>query len=187
MIRCPRNLSRLAALAPLILIACRPQPADKSSQQTIYAEHRCGGMPSKWGARGAEAGELMTFNRLGVGLSTMQWNGKIINQATLSRYLAENLKLNPQPITVIVPAQGTNCAIVSTIRHIMEVNLQCSVSHHCVEYSEAEWVKIHPRLPSCDADCQAYGRAGGSDRLLATEQKRRLKRNYIDRYGIIPW
>jgi hypothetical protein len=183
----PKSSSRAAVIVPLILMGCGHQPDAEPGQQAVYTQQRCGGPSVKWGEKGAETGELMTYNRLDVGSSAMRWNGKVINMATLHRYVSEVPKLNPQPITVVVAAPRADCGIIKNVRRLLDAELKCSASHACVEYSQAEWAKWHPPLPLCDADCEAYGRAGGSDRRLTPEQKQRLKKNYIDKYGFIPW
>ena len=144
-------------------------------------------MPAVWGKKGAETGELIVYNRLDISQTALRWNGEIISQATLLELLAEVPKLDPLPVMVVIVAQGTDCGKVLQIRQVLESRLQCSTEKKCMEYGEAEWRQRHPPPPACDADCQAYGRAGGSDRGLTAEQKRRLKANYIDKYGSVPW
>lgn len=183
----PRSISRAAAVALLIPTGCGHQADAIQGQPTVYAQQRCGGLPVKWGRKGSESGELMTYNRLDVGSTAMRWNGKIIDTATLHRYVSDVHKLNPQPVTVVVAADRADCGTIKNVRRLLDAELECSANLVCVEYSQAEWTKWHPPLPSCDVDCEAYGRAGGSARLLTPEQKQRLKKNYIDKYGFVPW
>ncbi len=129
----------------------------------------------------------MIFNRLDLSPKGTRWNGTATERPALMKILAEVPKLGPEPVMVFVPAPETTCADVSAFRQLLETSLLCSAKRHCIEYSQAEWVQWHPPLPPCDADCQAYGRAGGSDRLLTAAQRSRLKRNYIDKYGFVPW
>lgn len=85
----------------------------------------------------------MVFDRLDMGPSTIAWDGVAIGRATLDGYFVQVRQLNPQPVTVLVLAPAVDCGRVEAVRRMMEARLQCSTEHRCVEYSAAEWDKVH--------------------------------------------
>jgi len=132
-----------AALVPLALMACRRPPAEPP-KPSIYAETMCGGQP-RWGKQGIENGELVTFNELVVGPSSMLWNASTIDWTTLEDYLKQTKVLSPQPVTVLIVKDRANCDDVWAVRHMMESQLRCSVEKRCVEYSPGQWALRPPR------------------------------------------
>jgi hypothetical protein len=148
---------------------------------------RCGGIERPWrSVANLPNGDLMPVtNQLRISHhATMLWNDTAVSKVTLRKYASALSKMNPLPMLDLVVANGAPCGLVKEIRE--RFSPPCSRTA-CIEYSEAEWRKYHPPVPPCDADCRAYGNAGGSYKGLSEAQKARLKRNYIDKYGIIPW
>jgi len=157
------------------LVACEKQPASSShdsASPAVYADRQCGGMPGDWAAQGVERGELTTYNRVTIGRSGMVWNDATVDRPTLTAYLAQVRRMTPQPITVLVLALDADCAVVASVRQGMNEKLQCRGERsHCVEYSQADWDKMHapvsppPVEPSPQgADVRASGSAGPSPR-----------------------
>jgi hypothetical protein len=176
------------ALCTLSLASCGKPAAPPSPPATTYALNRCGGPPASWRAQGSEFGELMTSNRLQVGAKGLEWNQTRISGETLRTYLSALSALHSGSGLSVIFEPAADCRAVADVRRAIETRLSCARAV-CVEYSQAEWAKA-PAMnppPPCDADCEAYGRAGGSDKSLTAEQKRRLKANYLDKYGVIPW
>lgn len=165
------------------LSGCSPSPPKVET----YAERQCRGMPAGWGPLGIEEGELRTFNRLDVEKGRFLWNRDPTAPRKIGKYFLAVHTMLPEPVTAIVVAPMAPCSAVWSVRNAMETTLHCRNEYRCVEYSLAEWRRRHPPLPPCDADCKAYGDAGGSFEGLSAAQKKRLQKNYIDRYGLIPW
>lgn len=140
-----QTASKMLSLLALVVAGCSSAPVEPTKAVT-YARDMCGGLPV-WSARGAESGELMTYNHLEVLPSAILWNGVVIDRATLDEYLGKIRALNPQPVTALVPKPTANCGDVLSIRQKMEDRLSCSVEKTCVEYSEADWSKRHPPVP----------------------------------------
>ncbi len=180
----------VSALCLLSFASCgKPPPPPQSPAPTIYALDRCGGTPAGWQAQGSEFGELMSHNLLQVGSKGLKWNRVPVSGTVLRTYLGAVSSLNPAPALVVIFEPDGDCRAVAGIRRAIETRLSCGQAGICVEYSQAQWARAQKvrELPACDADCQAYGRAGGSDKGLTAEQKRRLKANYLAKYGAIPW
>jgi hypothetical protein len=185
----PNSFSRIAAIMLLMLMGCQHTLNAAPKRQVVHVDQSCGYPTGKWSEQGTEMEHMVIHNRLDIGSSSMRWNDKIISMATLRRYLSMVSKMVPQPITVMVFAPKADCRALNDVRQLMDERLGCSTKRACVEYSQAEWMKAHPPLPPCDANCRAYGRAISSDRPLSLtpKQKQRLKKKYIDKYGFIPW
>jgi hypothetical protein len=174
-------------LAMMLTAACGQKPAPPAPKPSIYAQNQCGGASPAWSPQGSELGDMVLFNRLDITPRGLKWNDQPVDRQMLRRYLREASNLKPTPITTLVVDRSATCTAVAAVRNAMDGILKCSSKWKCVEYADIQWAKKHPPLPPCDADCQAYGRANGSDRFLSADQKQRLKRNYIDTYGFIPW
>jgi hypothetical protein len=174
----------ISVVALALVGACRPQ---SRQPQTYDPVHRCGGIEKPWfSASNAPAiGDLMPIgNEIRITGAGITWNGSRITPQILPGYATAMSQMNPSPRIELGVNNGLSCTAVQQVRTTLAAYCSKAV---CIEYSEREWAKIHAPPPPCDADCQAYGRAGGSYKGLSDAQKARLKRNYIDKYGFIPW
>lgn len=174
----------VGAFAAASLAGCQQAPPPPKPVPATYSLNRCGGVPSQWKPPGTEYGELNSYNFLRVGPAGLEWVGQKVSEQTLHQYL----KVMPSLFATVLVAvfePGTSCDTVIRIRKAFDDLAQCGKETTCVEESVAENRKVSP--PPCDADCQAYGRAGGSDKGMGAAQKARLKANYLDKYGMIPW
>jgi hypothetical protein len=185
------SLRHLTAVAAgLALFFANPTVAltvNSAQIQRYDAGQRCGGIERPWRTiANLPKGDLMPVrNRLRISRhGTMLWNDTPVSKATLRTYASVVSRMNPIPMLDLVLANGAPCGLVKEIRE--RFSLPCSRTA-CVEYSEADWRKYNPPVPACDAHCRAYGRAGGSFKGLTQKQKGRLKANYLDKYGFIPW
>ena len=139
-----RFASALLLFAFNYLAGCERPPV-KSGKSKMFAENRCGERVP-WGQQGKEDSEYNFYNRVQITTTEIRWNGTLVDKATLSNYLDQVKRLEPQPITALIPQPQTNCEKVGAIRRMMETHLRCSISKMCTEYSESEWAKHHPPL-----------------------------------------
>ena len=167
-----------------LLNAChRPSPQQPQSYDPV---HRCGGLAKHWfNARNSPVPELIVINEIQiVGDEKLLWNERPISAPTLRNYASVVSTMEPRPWLELRVHDGSSCELVKMVRQTLAKN--CSQGT-CIEFSDKEWANYRAPPPPCDADCQAYGKAGGSFKGLSEEQKARLKRNYLDKYGLIPW
>ena len=173
------------ALSAVLVNGCNRADNIPDRSSFSYSENRCGGPPASWKAPGSEFGELLLTNLLRVGPGGLTWNDKKITEDELAQHLTEADRHILPPGMSVVFERDTDCGTVDHIRQMIGEKLRCASGQVCVEYSEAEWAKMQP--PPCDADCRALSRANGDFTKLNDRQRERLKANYTDKYGFVPW
>jgi len=63
------------------------------------------------------------------------WNGAVVSPDQVREYTSLTTQVSPIPTLLLVVTYGTDCAIVSKYRRIIEETLDCQTTGVCVEVS----------------------------------------------------
>ncbi|MDF8334001.1 hypothetical protein [Novosphingobium cyanobacteriorum] len=154
-----------------------------------YGQDRCGGPAINWIDVIWTDQDLVVKNLLEVEHSNIQWNRTSISDDKFRELVGVVATLTPSPLSEVLFHASANCEKVRMVRAFLDKHVNCATA--CHEYSEAEWNERYSAPPppppiACDPDCKAYWKAGGQESRLSRKQWRRLKKNYLNRYGFIP-
>lgn len=63
------------------------------------------------------------------------WNGAVVSPREVSEYTALTTQMRPIPTLLLVVTYGTDCAIVSKYRQLIDKSVDCGTTGACVEVS----------------------------------------------------
>ena len=123
----------IATIAGIILLL------PSCAEQKRYAAG-CGSVPEGWITPRQGRGVNSLLNIISVeGDGSIVWNGTVIPEVELPRYLKLARQLQPTPVTQIKFASTVDCEAVARLRLLMSSNLDCS-DGLCAEGAGKWWL-----------------------------------------------
>lgn len=133
----------------LIALLCASTASEGSTPVTHgwidkFQAH-CTPLPNHWRKHGCESGELMAANILRISNNMAYWNGVLVSEQLVARYLTQSRQLIPSPAIVLIIDVKTSQFTASRYRRLIERRFDCDPESTCVEYSDSAWKVAHPR------------------------------------------